>query len=293
MRLMSELSADTVENVPTLWVVATPLGNLGDLSPRAQHILETADLIAAEDTRMTQRLVNKSASQRWLSLNEHNEMRNSAIVLEALAQGQSVALVSDAGTPLISDPGYRLVSMAHDQGVRVSPIPGPSAAIAALSVAGLPSDRFHFEGFLPAKAQARRTRLMQLSQLPHTWIVYVPARDLRAVMDDMAKTMGMDRLVTLARELTKHFETVRRLGIGDMVKWLAEDSDQLRGEAVLIVSGCSDPTPLVEPRALAHQLSQALPPSKAAGLLAKVSTLSRQQAWDLIAECHNKEGLRD
>lgn len=282
MPVMSKVQENRPNDGPILWVVATPLGHLSDLSPRAREILESADLIAAEDTRMTQRLVARSASQRWLSINEHSEERNVQVIMDALEEEKSVALVSDAGTPLISDPGYRVVSAAHAKGFRVSPIPGPCAAVAALSAAGLPSDRFHFEGFLPAKRSARQTRLRTLAQLPHTWIVYVPARDLKEVVDDMLVVLDRARPITLARELTKRFETVKRLEAGQMNRWLAEDEDQLKGEAVLVVGGCPNPHAVIEPSVLAQQLKSVLPPSKAAAVLAKVSTLSRQDAWTLV-----------
>lgn len=266
----------------TLWVVATPLGHLDDLSPRAKHTLETADIVAAEDTRITQRLVTRQAHQRWVSLHEHNEAKAVADLIQALQSGSSVALVSDAGTPLISDPGFRLVQQAHQFGIRVSPVPGPSAAIAALSVAGLPSDRFHFEGFLPAKSVARQTRLLALASLSSTIIIYAPARDLEKVLLDMSETLGADRPVTLAREMTKHHETIRRSTVGDLHKWVSDDPNQLRGEAVLVVGGQASAPPAIDLMTLAVTLKPLLPPSKAAKLLANVANLSRQEAWDLV-----------
>ncbi|HEY7905627.1 MAG TPA: 16S rRNA (cytidine(1402)-2'-O)-methyltransferase [Wenzhouxiangella sp.] len=266
----------------TLWVVATPLGHLEDLSPRAQSVLENAPIVAAEDTRISRRLVPNNKDQRWISVNEHTEKGWIERIIESLLSGQDVALVSDAGTPLISDPGFRLVSAAHDHGIRVSPVPGPCAAIAALSVAGLASDRFHFEGFLPPRSGARQARLRQLASLESTLIFYVPARDLLKALKDMSETLGPERLITLARELTKQFETIRRDSVAALSAWIEADSDQCRGEAVLVVEGASDPEPMISPQVLAEALRDSLPPSQAARLLGRVSGLSRQQAWQWI-----------
>ncbi len=275
-------TASTVGSAGTLWVVATPLGHLDDLSPRAQSVLKNAPVVAAEDTRISRRLVGNTKGQRWISLNEHTEKGLIEGMMESLLGGQDIALVSDAGTPLISDPGFRLVSAAHEKGITVSPVPGPCAAIAALSVAGLASDRFHFEGFLPPKSSARQARLRHLASIESTLIFYVPARDLIKVLADMSETLGSERLVTLARELTKQFETVRRDGVGALKAWIEADPDQCRGEAVLVVEGASDPQPIISPGVLADALRESLPPSQAARLLGRVSGLSRQQAWRWI-----------
>jgi len=263
-------------------VVATPLGHLDDLSPRARSALEDASLIAAEDTRVTRRLVAHRKDQRWVSVNEHSESGLIEEIMAHLLAGDDVCLVSDAGTPLISDPGYRLVSAAHDKGIKVSPIPGPCAAIAALSVAGLASDRFFFEGFLPAKSTARQARLRELASVESTLIFYVPARDLVSVLGDMRETLGAKRQVTLARELTKQFETIKRDSVDGLRAWVEADPDQCRGEAVLVVEGVSKPLPMISPYVLAEALKEALPPSQAARLLGRVSGLSRQQAWQWI-----------
>ncbi len=266
----------------TLWVVATPLGHLDDLSPRARSALENASLVAAEDTRITRRLVPHRKDQRWVSVNEHSEAGLIEEITNHLLAGDDACLVSDAGTPLISDPGYRLVSAAHDKGIRVSPVPGPCAAIAALSVAGLASDRFFFEGFLPAKSTARQARLRELASVEPTLIFYVPARDLVKVLSDMRETLGAKRQVTLAREITKQFETIKRDSIEALRAWVEADPDQCRGEAVLVVQGVSEPEPMISPHVLAEALKEALPPSQAARLLGRVSGLSRQQAWQWI-----------
>lgn len=272
----------TAPSTGTLWVVATPIGHLGDLSPRAEALLANVGWIAAEDTRISRRLVNGRRDQRWVSLNEHSEARQIEGVIATLLGGEDVALVSDAGTPLVSDPGYRLVAAAHAAGVPVSPIPGACAAVAALSVAGLPSDRFFFEGFLPAKPQARQARLRALSSMSTTLIFYAPARDLVDVIQDMIQTLGPSRPVTLAREITKQHETIHRTSLSELLTFVSEDPDQLRGEAVLVVTGHPKPPAMISPSVLAPLLKDALSPSQAARILAGASTLTRQEAWQLV-----------
>ena len=268
----------------TLWVVATPIGHLGDLSPRAREVLHSVALIAAEDTRISQRLLaDRSSPPRWVVLNEHSEHKAIATVLAALQAGESVALISDAGTPLVSDPGYRLVSAAHAAGLTVSPVPGPCAAVAALSVAGLPSDRFHFEGFLPARAAARRQRLLALAEVPSSLIFYVPARDLATVLEDVAAQLGGQRQATVARELTKRHETVRRDSVTALQHWCQQDPNQQRGEAVLVVAGCDQAATAVALPALVRELAAALPPSQAAGMLARLSGWTRREAFAVIS----------
>lgn len=267
----------------TLWVVATPIGHLGDLGDRARAILSAVPVIAAEDTRVSARLLADRASPvRMISLNEHSERRHLEQVLDCLSAGEDVALVSDAGTPLISDPGFRLVQAAHERGVRVSPVPGPCAAVAALSVAGLASDRFWFEGFLPARSAARRRRLAELASLPITVITYVPARDLAALLEDCAAALGPARPAALARELTKLHETVRQGSVADLLAFCRSDPNQARGEAVLVLAGSEQAAVDISIHALADELARALPPSQAARVLARVSGLSRKQAWQLL-----------
>jgi 16S rRNA (cytidine1402-2'-O)-methyltransferase len=267
----------------TLFVVATPIGNLEDLSPRARTVLETVPLVAAEDTRVTARLLTtRSDKAELVSLHEHNEARVVDRLIERLQAGDDIALVSDAGTPLISDPGYRLVAAAHDAGLPVRTIPGPCAASAALSVAGLATDRFWFEGFLPAKSGARKKRLSELAGLTATVVFYVPARDLPAVTADLTETFGPDRRATLARELTKLHETVRRDELQALHDWIAADPDQQRGEAVLVVAGADTAPPGVDATALAKELARELPPSRAAKVLARLTGLDRKEAWAVI-----------
>lgn len=267
----------------TLWVVATPIGNLDDFTPRARALLETVAVIAAEDTRVTGRLLTERQEPvQLISLHEHNELRAIGGLLGQLTAGTDVALVSDAGTPLISDPGYRLVSAAHEVGVAVRTVPGPSAATAALSVAGLPTDRFLFAGFLPARAAARRKQLREMAGRHETLVFYVPARDLPAVLDDLAAILGPARQATLCRELTKLHETVRRDGLATLLDWTRGDPDQQRGEAVLVVAGSEKPEPAINIDALASELARELPPSRAAKVLARLSGLDRQAAWQRI-----------
>lgn len=225
-----------------LYVVATPIGNLDDISPRALRILREVALIAAEDTRHSIRLLQHFGITTALAAcHDHNEREQGGRFVARLLAGDDVALISDAGTPLISDPGYHLVRQVRAAGIEVVPVPGPSALIAALSAAGLPSDRFIFEGFLPAKAAARRGRLDLLKEEPRTLIFYeAPHRVLESVQD-MASLFGKDRHAVLARELTKTFETLKGAPLGELAEWIAADSNQQRGECVLLVTGWQAP----------------------------------------------------
>jgi 16S rRNA (cytidine1402-2'-O)-methyltransferase len=268
-----------------LWIVATPVGNLDDLSPRAERALADADVIAAEDTRTSRKLLpSRRTAPRWVALHEHNEARGVEGLVECLLAGQNVALVSDAGTPLISDPGYRLVSRAHELGIPVSTVPGPCAAIAALSVSGLPTDRFRFEGFLPARSAARQRRIEELRAEAATLVFYAPARDLADVLDDAASVLGGERTATVARELTKQFETVRRGRLDELAEWVSGDSDQRRGEAVLVVEGAAERRAAsgIDASRLARELLSELPPARAARVLARTTDLDRRAAFELV-----------
>lgn len=225
-----------------LYVVATPIGNLDDISPRALRTLREVALIAAEDTRHSIRLLQHFGITTVLAAcHDHNEREQGGRFVARLLAGDDVALISDAGTPLVSDPGYHLVRQVRAAGIEVVPVPGPSALIAALSAAGLPSDRFIFEGFLPAKAAARRGRLDLLKEEPRTLIFYeAPHRVLESVQD-MASLFGKDRHAVLARELTKTFETLKGAPLGELAEWIAADSNQQRGECVLLVTGWQAP----------------------------------------------------
>jgi 16S rRNA (cytidine1402-2'-O)-methyltransferase len=266
----------------TLHVVATPIGNLGDLSPRALQMLQKVDAICAEDTRHTRQLLAHFGVERpLLALHEHNEGDLADTLVARLQAGQSLALVSDAGTPLVSDPGFRLVRAARAAGVRVSPVPGPSALVAALSVAGLPSDRFVFEGFLPAKASARRERLAQLAAEPRTLLFYESSHRIGDTLADAAAAFGAQRPAVLARELTKLFETVLDGGLEDLRQRVDADPNQRKGEFVLLVQGASEAADakVSEGRRLYAKLSAHLPPSTAAKLAAELSGAPRKALY--------------
>ncbi|MFA5683266.1 MAG: 16S rRNA (cytidine(1402)-2'-O)-methyltransferase [Lysobacteraceae bacterium] len=263
-------------------MVATPIGHLGDLSPRAVDTLRGVAAICAEDTRHSRPLLLHFGIERpLLALHEHNEAAQAAGLVARLAGGESLALISDAGTPLVSDPGFRLVAAARAAGIRVSPIPGPCAAIAALSAAGLPSDRFCFEGFLPAKPAARRARIAELAAEPRTLVFYESAHRIEESLDDLSTGFGPTRRAVLARELTKRFETLLDGDLDALRRRLAEDADQRRGEFVLIVTGASDDAEakLAAGRRLYARLVQELPPSRAAKLAAELSGAPRQALY--------------
>jgi 16S rRNA (cytidine1402-2'-O)-methyltransferase len=270
----------------TLWVVATPIGNLEDLAPRAQRILAEADLVVCEDTRHSGRLLAAfGIKQRLASLHEHNEARVAPGLVERLAAGECLALVSDAGTPLLSDPGYRLVRAAAQAGVTVSPVPGPSALLAALSVAGLPTDRFAFEGFLPARAAARRSRLQALADEPRTLVFFEAGNRVAGLLQDAAECLGADREAVLARELTKLHEQVYRGGIAELAARVCDDPDASRGEMVVLLAGRAEAQAGEGDRALLQQLLPALleelPPSRAVKLAVKLSGVPRREVYEL------------
>lgn len=265
-----------------LHVVATPIGNLDDLSPRALRTLREVAVIAAEDTRHTQQLLAANGVRgHLLALHEHNEAQQLDALLARLAGGEDVALVSDAGTPLISDPGFRLVRAAREAGIDVSPVPGPCAAIAALSVAGLPSDRFVFEGFLPAKPGARREHLRRLANETRTLVFYESAHRIEESLADMAACFDDQRRAVLARELTKRFETVLDGTLAALFERVARDPDQRRGEFVVIVAGAEPDAEhaLREGRRLYAALVAHLPPSTAARVAAELSGAPRKALY--------------
>ncbi|QOW24052.1 16S rRNA (cytidine(1402)-2'-O)-methyltransferase [Lysobacter sp. H23M47] len=266
----------------TLYIVATPIGNLGDISARALEVLGSVDAICAEDTRHTRQLLSHFAMERpLLALHQHNEEAQAGQLVARLQSGDSLALVSDAGTPLVSDPGFRLVRAARAAGIRVSPVPGACAAIAALSVAGIASDRFAFEGFLPAKSGARRERLARLASEPRTLVFYESAHRIEESLADMAAALGPDRRVVLARELTKLFETVLDGGLSELLARVQADPNQRKGEFVLVVEGVGDEaeSQLIEGRRLYGKLSAHLPPSAAAKLAAELSGAPRKALY--------------
>lgn len=265
-----------------LWVVATPIGNRDDISARAIATLREVAVIAAEDTRHSRPLLlHLGIDTPLLTLHEHNERDVADALVRRLREGESVALISDAGTPLISDPGFRLVRAAHAAGIRCAPVPGACAAIAALCVAGLPSDRFVFEGFLPAKAAARQTRLRALAGETRTMIFYESSHRIFECLDDMRDAFGATREAVLARELTKLFETVIGEPLGELAARVAADPDQQRGECVVLIAGGSEgvDAKLTEGRRVFALLREELPPAKAARLAASITGAPRKALY--------------
>lgn len=267
----------------TLAVVATPIGNLDDWSPRAARTLEEAAVVCCEDTRHTLQLLNAHGRKaaRLLSLHEHNEEERVAAVLAVLGEGRPVALVSDAGTPLISDPGYRLVRAALDAGHRVVSLPGPCAAIAALSVSGLPSDRFRFEGFLPERSGPRRERLASLLGESATVILYESAHRILDLLADAASVFGAERPLAIVRELSKRFETTLRGTAAELHARLLADPDQQRGEFVVLIGGgaVDAGAQSAEALRLARQLAESLPAAQAAKLAARHYDVDRRALY--------------
>jgi 16S rRNA (cytidine1402-2'-O)-methyltransferase len=267
-----------------LFVVATPIGNLDDLTPRAREVLASADVIAAEDTRHTRGLLSRiGVEARLIAYHEHNERERVAELLERLANGATVALVSDAGTPLISDPGWRLVHAAREQGVDVVPVPGPSAAIAALCVAGLPTDRFVFEGFLPRGDGARAARLRELRSERRTLIFYEAVHRLAETLAALVEHFGADRTAVLARELTKIHEQIRSGTLGALAGALGTEIPLL-GEFVLLVAGDpSDAAPdSARARAIYETLAAEIDASKALQLTSTLTGISRNDLYKLL-----------
>lgn len=263
----------------SLWVVATPIGHRDDISARAIQTLRSVAVIAAEDTRHSRPLLQHHGIDTSLvALHEHNEREVVEALVGRLLGGESVALISDAGTPLISDPGFRLVRAARAAGVRCVPVPGACAAIAALSVAGLPSDRFVFEGFLPPKPAARRSRLQELAGEGRTLIFYESSHRIADSLADMRDVFGAAREAVLARELTKLFETVLGEPLGELAQRVATDPDQQRGECVVLVAGRGEETDarLAEGQRVFAILREELPPARAAKLAAAISGAPRK-----------------
>ena len=269
-------------------MVATPIGNLGDISTRALEILRQVQRIAAEDTRHSAALMRHYAIDTpMLSLHEHNERHKIDSLLSRLAAGESLALISDAGTPLISDPGYHLVQHCHQQGIAVVPIPGPSAVITALSASGLPTDRFSFEGFLPSRSGARTTRLQGLVNDPRTLVFYESPHRIVDSLRDMVAVFGAPRVVVLARELSKTFETIRYSTLGELLSWVESDPNQQKGEIVLLLHGADEPDPkAVDPEAsrVAALLAEELPVKQAAALAAKITGAKKNALYKWLLE---------
>jgi 16S rRNA (cytidine1402-2'-O)-methyltransferase len=283
LRVFGEHGETMNEKPGRLWIVATPIGNLDDLSPRARAVLRDVDVIAAEDTRHSAPLIARAGSRaRMLALHEHNEREQAARIVEHLLAGESVALISDAGTPLVSDPGFRLVRAAREAGCEVSPVPGPCAAVAALSAAGLPSDRFVFEGFLPAKSSARRERLQALSAESRTLIFYESSHRIVDCLADMIAVFGGARAGVLARELTKLFETFIAAPVVTIAARVGADPNQQRGEFVLLIAGAEGEAAdaqLAEGRRVFGLLRGELPPARAAKLAAAITGAPRKALY--------------
>jgi 16S rRNA (cytidine1402-2'-O)-methyltransferase len=270
----------------TLYVVATPIGNLSDISGRARDVLASVTVIAAEDTRHTGNLLRTlGIATPLLSLHEHNEAQRAAQLISRLQAGENIALVSDAGTPLISDPGFDVVRTALAQGISVVPIPGACAAIAALSVAGLPTDRFAFEGFLPAKEKQRRERLMALSRDARTLVFYEAPHRLNATLQDIAATFGAQRRVAVARELTKQFETLSQGSAQELATRSKGDADMNRGEIVIVVAGADEQAPVMpEAEQVLRVLLAELTPAQAAKLTARLTNGKRDDLYRRAVE---------
>ncbi len=267
----------------TLYVVATPIGNLQDLSPRAQAVLGEVDLIVAEDTRHSRPLLNYFGITTPLqSLHEHNEGYMTQRLLQRLKAGDNIALISDAGTPLISDPGYYFIKIAHTEQIIIIPIPGPSAVISALSVAGFSADRFVFEGFLPAKATARQQQLKNLADEPRTLVFYETPHRILACLNDMKHIFGEKREATLVKEMTKRFETVYRNTLEHIWHWLNTYPERQKGEFVIVVQGApaiDNKTLDCETERIFNLLHQELPLKQAAQLTSKITGISKNSLY--------------
>lgn len=270
------------EDRGTLYIVATPIGNLGDITQRAIDILTQVDLIACEDTRHTKKLLSAFAiNNKTISLHDHNERQKQEYIAELLNEGKSIALVSDAGTPLISDPGFHIVRFCRQQGHQVSPVPGACAAISALSVAGLPTDRFTFEGFLPSKSGARQQALKSLENETRTMVFYDAPRRAIDTVRDIVEVLGGERVIVIARELTKTFETIYTDTAESILDWLSEDANQLKGEMVLIIEGAKDEVSQFTPEVAAtlRLLLNELPPKKACAIAAEIYGLNKKELY--------------
>ncbi|MEX0344828.1 MAG: 16S rRNA (cytidine(1402)-2'-O)-methyltransferase [Rhizobiaceae bacterium] len=275
-----EIAAPVLD--PALYLVATPIGNLSDITIRALETLAAADVVAAEDTRVSRVLLSKyGIRQKLVACHEHNEASVSRRLVETVLNGGSVALISDAGTPLVSDPGYRVVQDTIGQGLPVVAIPGPSAVLAALAVSGLPTDGFLFAGFLPAKAKARRDRLAETATAAMTMVFYESPRRLAATLADMADVLGEERMAVVARELTKRFEEVRRGNLREL-SFHYKTEGAPKGEVVICVGPAASAAELSEEEtdALLAKLAESMPASKAAS---EASTISGRPKRELYA----------
>ena len=273
----------------TLFIVSTPIGHLDDITRRAIDVLAAVDWIAAEDTRHSQRMLDQlGIRSRMISCHDHNESQRSDELVARLQGGEQGALISDAGTPLISDPGYRLVRACQEAQVNVVPIPGASALLAALAAAGQPSDRFLFEGFVPAKGAPRQQAIARLAALSVTSIIYEAPHRVLSFLETLKELVEKDREITLCRELTKQFETIRRGPVAEICDWVASDSNQRRGELVLVLSPLAQSSAWTEKdEALAKTLLAELPVSRVAKIMAAHTGLKRQELYALLEAMNN------
>ena len=276
----------------TLYVVATPIGNLDDLTSRARQTLASVSVVAAEDTRHTGRLLSTiGANPRLLALHDHNEDRAARSVIEVLENGDDAALVSDAGTPLVSDPGFRLVRAAHEAGIRVVPIPGPSAVTAALSAAGLPTDRFCFEGFAPAKTAARRAWLAALSAEARTIVIYESVHRIASCLDDLVAEFGADRDAFLGRELTKMHEQCVRAPLGDLRRQLGDGDIPTKGEFVIVIAGSDTrDEPGIDIDRMLALLADSLGAREAARITAELTGHKKNKMYERILDARRGDG---
>ena len=286
-RRVSEVDFEVSNTPGTLFVVATPIGNRDDVTLRAIEILRRVDRIVAEDTRHSRPLLEHLGIQRpMLALHEHNEDDAARRVLAHLSDGESIALISDAGTPLISDPGFPLVRACREQGIPVVPVPGASALLAALSVSGLPTDRFRFEGFLPRRSQARLAHLETLRRETVTLVFYESSHRIIESLDDLIAVFGETRPAVLARELTKVHETIAARPLGALRELVVADDNQRRGEIVFLVAGAVDPggQHMIGTDALLRVLLDELPLKQAAALAARISGEKKNRLYQRALE---------
>lgn len=268
----------------TLYVVSTPIGNLGDITQRALDVLSQADIVACEDTRHTQKLLSVfNIKAKTISLHDHNERQRQEQIANWLAEDKTIALVSDAGTPLISDPGFHIVKYLKQHDYAVVPIPGACAAITALSVAGLPTDKFSFEGFLPSKSNARQNVLNALKNEERTMVFYDAPRRAIDTVRDVVEVLGAERQMVIARELTKTFETIKSDTAANFLAWLEQDANQLKGEMVLIIEGKPKDPDAIAPEIedTLKLLLEELPPKKACAIAAKIYGIKKNMLYDL------------
>lgn len=270
----------------TLYVIGTPIGNAGDISLRALHILEIADAVACEDTRVTKNLLGLyGLDKELISAHQHNEREAAEKLIARLQRGERIALVSDAGTPAISDPGAKIVDSVRNAGFNVIPVPGPSAAITALSAGGLIDESFLFIGFLPAKAAQRQTVLRKLKDSPATLVIYEAPHRIRDTVRTLADIFEPSRTVVIARELTKLFEEIHRCPLSEAIPWLEENRNRQKGEFVLLVQGApSREDDENQARHILSVLLDELPAGTAAGLTAKITGIRKNRLYDMALE---------